>query len=87
MKNITEDTLIIGYDKAAGKDVAALSVCKCKGNTLFCIKTMVGKEAEDTYAHLTTFSHIDDQDNPQLRYLANPYDGDFNPNKLEKEKK
>lgn len=62
MDDIIKDTLIIGYNKAAGKDVAALSICKCKGDTLFCIKTLVGKEAEETYEKLTSFGcHIDDK--------------------------
>ena len=86
--------LIIGYNKSEKGDFSALSVCRCKGELLVCVNTFIGKEADELYKKLTIPQALtkdkpepkEDEHNPQLRYLQNAYDGDFNP-KSEKEKK
>ena len=51
------ETLIIGVDISAGKDVSMLQVARYSKGISTIINTFVGKEAEDMYDQLTSFGH------------------------------
>ena len=51
---VTEDVLIIGYDRSEKTDMACLTIARKNSDSILIIKELVGDEAIKAYENLTT---------------------------------